>query len=62
VTDYRLYYLRAGHIARCEAFEAEGDAAALAQAEARRRGQAAELWNRARMVAWFDPAPATATA
>lgn len=62
MNEYRLYFLRAGHIVRAESFEAEDDAAALAQAEARRGGQAAELWSRARMVARLDPAPAAAAA
>jgi hypothetical protein len=59
VLDYRLFYLRGGHIARADEFYAEGDSAALDQANARRGDQPAELWNRARMVARLgETAPA----
>ena len=55
---YRLYYLGAdGHFSGSVEFEAEHDRAAMMRAESKRRGQAAELWERSRQVWVFDGYP-----
>jgi hypothetical protein len=51
--DYRLYILRADHISRAEALEAESDQAAVDRADELRGDEPAELWNRARVVTKF---------
>ena len=57
--DYRLYWIRNGHFYRREEIEAESDEAAIAEAERRQPGAAAELWTGARKVMLFDQATAS---
>ena len=53
---YRLYFMnpRSGHIDRFESIEAEGDAAAVAAADAHQGRQPMELWCGGRKVARFE--------
>jgi hypothetical protein len=56
VPYYRLYFMDrfSGHIDHFREFEADGDDAALASAEAWREDQPMELWNRERKLKHWD--------
>jgi hypothetical protein len=57
--DYRIFFLNdKGHVARpATIVECPDDEAALAQAQQFINGRAVEVWERARLVAHFDPIP-----
>lgn len=58
---YRMYRLdRAGGIVDAEIIAAEDDAGAMREAERLSAGEAAELWDRARLVAGFGAVRAAA--
>jgi hypothetical protein len=57
VASYRAYFLNAGgHIVRAVELACETDEDAAQEARRLLNGQAIELWERARMIARFDPA------
>jgi len=58
---YRLYFMDrfSGHIDHFREFEAEGDAAAIAEAELWNDGRTMELWNlHRRLKQWRSGVPA----
>ena len=56
--SYRAYFLNTGgHIVRAVELACDTDEDASQEALQLLNGQAIELWERARMVARFDPAP-----
>jgi len=55
---YRLFFFSGdGHIQRSLDLECDGDAEAIDGVEEHRGHQALELWQRARLVARFEPLP-----
>ena len=58
MASYRAYFLNAGgHIVRAVELACDTDEDASKEALRLLNGQAIELWERARMVARFDPSP-----
>jgi hypothetical protein len=57
MADYRLYYMRDGHIMGREEFHADSDEAAVVYASELRGGKAAELWQRLRKIWSFEAHP-----
>ncbi len=51
--EYRLYFLRAGHIAQAAVLQCESDRDAIVAAGNHADGRAMELWEHARMVKAF---------
>jgi hypothetical protein len=58
LASYRAYFLnKDGHIVRAVELACESDDDASKEALRLLNGQAIELWERARMIARFEPAP-----
>ena len=54
MADYRLYFVRNGHLGRYEVIPCKDDRTAIMWADDLRAGQAAELWCGERLVRQFE--------